>query len=422
MTAHRTRPPHPCRDTAGLIPLKEGDGWTSWELTPDQARTLADHEKLVQIRPGTATHWRLKARDRVGSVRLGSGDGTVQLVITPKVPVDRLLHLVSYAPDRVEFDPRPVAAEARPDLLPALAHAFVSAADRALHHGVLHDYRETYDTLPVVRGRIRHADQLRRRPGVPVPLEVLYDDHTPDIPENRLLLAATRRLLRVPGLDSAPRAALQRLTARLDGVRVLPAGAPAPHWILDRRNARYAHALALADLVLRGASYELGDGREREIAVDGMLVTMWRLFEAYLARAVGEALRHRVGGRPEPQDRNFFLDVEGRHVLKPDLVHYLPSPHDGVLRQAVVLDAKFKTRPQRDDLYQMTAYCVRLGLSEGHLVYASGTPGLVEVSVGEGRLRIWRHVVDLSRPWRDLAADIKSLAESVDAARTMVGR
>ncbi|MGW1882067.1 McrC family protein [Streptomyces sp. NPDC001970] len=415
MTARHTQPRH-CRDTALRIGLAEGGVWTSWDLTPAQAATLADHEGLLRMHPETTTRWRLRAKDRVGSVRLGSGDGTVQLTISPKVPVDRLLHLIAYAPDRVQFDPRPVAAEPRPDLLPALAHAFVSAADRALLHGVLHDYREAHDTLPVVRGRIRHADQLRRRPGVPVPLEVTYDDHTPDIAENRLLLAATRRLLRVPGLAPAPRSALQRLTARLDGVRLLPAGAPAPPWTPDRRNARYAHALALADLVLRGASYELGDGRE--IAVDGMLVTMWRLFEAYLARAVGEALRHRIGGRPEPQDRNFFLDTAGRHVLQPDLVHYLPTPHDGVLRQAVVLDAKFKTKPQRDDLYQMTAYCVRLGLTEGHLVYASGMPGLVEVPVAGGRLRIWRHVVDLARPWRALAADIATLAESIDAARS----
>ncbi|MGY5007978.1 hypothetical protein ACWCY6_07750 [Streptomyces sp. 900105755] len=136
---------------------------------------------------------------------------------------------------------------------------------------------------------------------------------------------------------------------------------------------------------------------------------------AYLARAVGEALRHRVGGRPEPQDRSHFLDAAGRHVLKPDLVHYLPSPHDGVQRPAVVVDAKFKTRPERDDLYRMTAYCVRLGLGEGHLVYASGSEGVVEVPVGEGRLRIFRHVVDLSRPWRELAVAVGSLAASVDA-------
>ncbi|MFJ8076184.1 McrC family protein [Streptomyces sp. NPDC096176] len=414
MTARHTQPRH-CRDGALRIGLAEGGGWTTWDLTPAQVATLADHEGLLRMHPETATRWRLRAKDQVGSVRLGSGGGTVQLTITPKVPVDRLLHLVSYAPDRARFDPRPVAADPRPDLLPALAHAFVSAADRALLHGVLHDYRETDDTLPVVRGRIRHADQLRRRPGVPVPLEVTYHDHTPDIPENRLLLAAARRLLRVPDLSPAARSALQRLVARLDGVRQLPTGAPAPDWSLNRRNARYGHALPLAELVLRSSSYEFGDGRQ--IAVDGMLVFMWQLFEAYLARAVGEALRVRIGGRPEPQDRNFHLDAKKRLVLKPDLVHYAPSPHDGVLRQAVVLDAKFKTKPARDDLYQMTAYCVRLGLTEGHLVYASGRPNVVEVPVGEGRLRIWRHTVDLARPWRELEAAIAELAEKIDTAR-----
>ncbi|MFJ5556344.1 hypothetical protein ACIQCD_02635 [Streptomyces sp. NPDC093250] len=46
------------------------------------------------------------------------------------------------------------------------------------------------------------------------------------------------------------------------------------------------------------------------------------------------------------------------------------------------------------------------------LVYASGRPGAVEVPVGEGR-----RVVDLSRPWRNLAADVEALAESVDTAR-----
>ncbi|MFF0088345.1 hypothetical protein ACFYSF_00135 [Streptomyces canus] len=91
-------------------------------------------------------------------------------------------------------------------------------------------------------------------------------------------------------------------------------------------------------------------------------------------------------------------------MLKPDLVRYLPSPHEGVQRQAVVVDAEFKTKPQRDDLYQMTAYCVRLGLGEGHLVYASGSEGVVEVPVAEGRLR---------------AAAVESFAESADRARTV---
>ncbi|MEU3145915.1 MULTISPECIES: hypothetical protein [unclassified Streptomyces] len=118
----------------------------------------------------------------------------------------------------------------------------------------------------------------------------------------------------MPGLDPVPRSALQRLTARLDGVRLLPAGAPEPRWAPDRRNARYAHALVLAELVLRGASCELGDGRE--IAVDGMLVTMWRLF-AVLSPAGG------------PMERYAHLVAQGRIKLRPvtaadrhDMPHY----------------------------------------------------------------------------------------------------
>ncbi|MBT2873816.1 hypothetical protein HET67_20440, partial [Streptomyces sp. McG7] len=96
MTARRTQPRH-CRDAALRVGLAEGAGWTVWTLTPAQVATLAEQDRLLQMHPETATRWRLKAKDRVGSVRLGAGDGTVQLTISPKVPVDRLLHLISYA-------------------------------------------------------------------------------------------------------------------------------------------------------------------------------------------------------------------------------------------------------------------------------------------------------------------------------------
>ncbi|GAA4940345.1 hypothetical protein GCM10023238_02510 [Streptomyces heliomycini] len=47
--------------------------WTGWTLTLAQVATLAEHDRLLQMHPETATRWRLKAKDRVGSVRLGAG-------------------------------------------------------------------------------------------------------------------------------------------------------------------------------------------------------------------------------------------------------------------------------------------------------------------------------------------------------------
>lgn len=128
-------------------------------------------------------------------------------------------------------------------------------------------YRDTEERLTVVRGRIRQAEQVRRRYGLPLPLEVRYDDYTVDIPENRLLLAAVLRLLRLPGVRSDVRSLLRHLLVRLDGVNRLTPGLPLPRWTRTRLNARYGNALGLAELILRGATYELDDGTA--VRVDG---------------------------------------------------------------------------------------------------------------------------------------------------------
>ncbi|MER5485474.1 restriction endonuclease [Streptomyces sp. NPDC002812] len=396
------------------VRLREAGGWSEWSLTPEQAWEL-DRSELVDVRPaGRGGVSRLRAKDRVGAVRLGRGPGRVRLSIAPKVSVDRLMYLLGYAPDRLVWENQQVDAAARPDLLPAVAHAFTRAARRALRSGVLLGYRETEDTLPVLRGRLRASAQLSRRPGLVLPLEVTYDDHTADIPENRLLVGAVRRLLRVPGVDPVRRAELQGFAAQLEGVAVPVPGAPLPVWQRSRLNLRYHPVLALAGLIMGGASYELEEGRT--VAVDGLVFRMWQVYEDFLARALGEALVRRVGGRAEPADRSHYLDAGRRHRLEPDLLHYLPGA-DGVQQVATVVDAKYKRAFHRDDLYQLLAYCVRLGLPDGHLVYASGKPSTVRVPVAGGEIQLHRHVLDLGLPYPVLESRIDELADILAGCR-----
>ena len=61
-------------------------------------------------------------------------------------------------------------------------------------------------------------DQLRRHQRITTPLEVSFDDYTPDIDENRLLVAATDRLLKLQGLGDSTRHCLHRLQRRLADV------------------------------------------------------------------------------------------------------------------------------------------------------------------------------------------------------------
>ena len=76
------------------------------------------------------------------------------------------------------------------DLLDLLALLLVDACERLVRGGLLSDYREVEDALPVLRGRLLADRQLLRRFGQIQRLECRFDERVTDIPENQLLAAA----------------------------------------------------------------------------------------------------------------------------------------------------------------------------------------------------------------------------------------
>lgn len=392
------------------VDLREGARDREVALTSAQAAMLADSEVVRLARGPRPGVWRVRDNGLIGSARFGSGSDTIEVRIAPKIDIHRLLFLVGYAPGRGDWREPEVDAAEYPDLLPAVAYAFVRAAERALRQGVLLGYRPAEEALATVRGRIRETEQFGRRYGLPLPLEVRYDDYTLDVPENRLLLAAALRLLRLPRVPAEVRQPLHRLRLRLDGVSDVPRGGPMPLWRPSRLNARYHTALGLAELVLRGGSYELADGSV--VRVDGLLLRMWRVFEIFVTLALTEALRP-YGGRCRLQDRH-HLDHGRRVRLKPDLVYYGVTSCERD-KPVSVVDVKYKiergVRGDNSDLYQILAYCTVLGLPRGHLVYAKGeTEATTHVVNGPQNVEITQHALDLSLPPALLLGQISALA------------
>ncbi|WP_162642053.1 McrC family protein [Streptosporangium sp. 'caverna'] len=392
-----------------MIELTEGALPVECELTTEQVAALVT-ARAVRVGPGPrAGLWKVRDNGYVGAAVIGG----VEVRITPKTPVDRVFFLLGYARRPRGWRQEEVNAGEHAELLPALAHAYAMAADRALRQGVLQGYLEMEEALPVIRGRIREADQLRRRYGLPLPVEVRYDDYTVDIAENRLLLAASARLLRLPGLAVQTRKTLRHVIARLAGVTALVPGRPLPAWLSSRINTRYHTALGLAELVLRGASYELDDGTA--VRVNGLLVEMWRVFEDFVTVALTEALRPH-GGRSELQDKRHHLDHGQRVLLKPDLVRYVVDA-GGKEIPAAVVDSKYKISAgpggHGADLYQMLAYCTALGLERGHLVYAKGEAEPYRHVVRGAGIEIAQHAIDLTLQPADLLGAIERLAGSI---------
>ncbi|MFE1873723.1 McrC family protein [Streptomyces sp. NPDC059496] len=376
-------------------------------MADEVGRALAAVKILDEVapdpyEPGT---WRLRAGSKVGVVALAVPDaGTVTVRITPKVPVPRLFFLLGYSTDPGGWQDGMVDLAERSDLLPALAHAVERQTDRALRQGLLQGYRTVEEASLVVRGRIREAEQIRRRFGMPLPVEVAYDEFTTDIAENQILRTAVDRLLRLPGVPRAIRTRLLHQRTRLADVTTLVRGEPVPAWRPTRLNARYHRALHLAKVVLEGASAEHLPGGLR---MDGFVFDMNRVYEDFVCAALREALRP-YGGRSVLQAKDLRMDEGDSVRLRPDFVWYSDSGAPGI-----VADAKYKARKRsgypNEDLYQMLAYCTALGLSEGHLVYAKGNSTLTSHRVRRAGTVLHQHALDLDQQPDALLAEVQEL-------------
>lgn len=352
----------------------------------------------VRKQPGSSG-WEVEAGTKVGAVSIGD----LQVVIRPKVPIARLMFLLGYARAPAFWRDSYVHLDPEKDIVEALAESFARTTTKALEQGLPHGYLSVDESLPVMRGRLRVGDQLTRRLGTGLPLEVTFDDFTADIAENRILLKAVLCLLRNYAVDGGTRRTLNRLRLQLADVTAEPRGLPLPRWTPSRLNRRLQPALHLAELILAGSSFEQRVGT---LQVHGFVVDMWKVFEDFVCVALGESVRG-VHGRPSFQHRA-HLDVDRRVRLRPDFVWLREG------RPVAVVDAKYKAEKPSGfphaDLYQLLAYCTVMQLPEGHLIYAKGSEEPTSHVVMSVQTKIVCHAIDLEATPAELLREMEQIS------------
>jgi 5-methylcytosine-specific restriction enzyme subunit McrC len=388
----------------------------------DHRASLLANTGLVEVRPDGHDRYRLLPRaGQVGAVRVG--DLQVEVRPKDKIGVAHLLFLLGYTKDP-GFDPDldRIIGTKDDELWPALGHSLARSVDRALAHGVLQGYQTLEESLRTIRGRIRFGDQISRRPGLLVPIEVTYDEFSVDTPENQILLAALTLMLCVPRLDDDARRRMLHLSARLEGVSRLSPGQLLPQWQPTRLNERYHSALHLAEIVLAHASTK---SAEHGVEVAAFVVTMWKVFEDFVTVALTEALQGRPG-YVEPQLKAWLTGGgawdEGRTgevEMAVDLAHL-----DQSRRPDVVFDAKYKFASPTGqyanaDHYQMLAYCTALGVRTAWLIYAAGAGSNVAREVKNTGIRIVEAPLDLGRSPKELLEQVDDLADRAMASRPL---
>ncbi len=380
-------------------------------LSDSQRDALLGEQKALglTIQPvmGVENTYTLTPGSTVGAVEIGD----LSVLIRPKIGIPQLLSLACYAmgvftsQEERSFDFE--EEQALPDVL---ALALAVAARRAFSRGLLHGYRTEEEALHTVRGRIRFADQIRQRFGIPLPVEVRYDEFTDDIKENRLVKAAAMRLGGMRLRSQEARKDLGRVAATLENVSLTEfSPKDVPEVRFDRLNEHYRGVVGLSRLILRHSAFESTRGAVR---ATGFLMDMNVLFQEFVTVALREALG--VSEHVFLEKNINPLDDGGKIKLRPDLTWW----HGG--KCLFVGDAKYKVadgRIHHDDLYQLLAYVTALDLPGGLLIYAQGETDTATYDVRDSDKRLEVAALDLRGSLDAVLARVDGLADRIRELR-----
>ncbi|MBE0410926.1 MAG: hypothetical protein IBX69_14495 [Anaerolineales bacterium] len=368
----------------------------------DQLNQNTGRDLVVLLRKG------IKATQFVGVMRVA--DTTLQILpkidygvnSDPDKPIDtqphrnaalsathNLLYMLSYTQHlRIHEQDIVALGKQKSDWLELLTRLLAADLHRLMQRGLVHNYIQVEDSLPVMRGRWLLEQQLIRQPHVKHRFDVRYDEFSPDILLNQVFCYVVdflqyqtrnnenRRLLMDLGEWLAPVQNPAMLTSsKLDQV------------LFTRLNDRYLPAFNLARMFIENTTMTLSAGKMLNFA---FVFDMNLLFEEFVASFLQ---RHRQSIFPHGWGNlQFRIQSKGEATYlarrSPDNASVFKLVPDVVLHNLsgvplVILDTKYKTLlPEQrklgvseGDFYQMLAYLTRMNCDHGLILYPQVSTG-----------------------------------------------
>ncbi len=350
------------------ICLSEYESISTSDLTREQAEALREgFGEYITVRPAWEPgRYELTAKQYVGIIVLEN----VRINIKPKVPVDNLFYMLTYAYDLPEFWREEAGLEASEDLFEFIVAIFVSRVGDLVRRGLYRNYITYDEEHTFLRGRLLMAEHLRRNAVQPQRFSQRIHEYTADILENQILRFTLDWLSRLNYRRFEQlRQRLRRTLSAFGEVSFIPIRPEMCDQVsYTRLNDAYRWPISLARLLLQHLSLE---GRLGEVPFAAFLFDMNKVFERFVARYLEDYF---ATHRPECQVKSqcsIKLDDERKESGIPDII----LQKNG--QRCLVLDTKYKGfngAPEEADRNQMFMYCHALGLSHGILIYPNDQP------------------------------------------------
>jgi 5-methylcytosine-specific restriction enzyme subunit McrC len=338
------------------------------------------------------------------------------------IPIQNLYYLLVYAWDTLdEAGQIDVDVAGSTDLLDLFARVLDEGVKHVLRRGLARAYVTHSAELAGIRGRLSLSESLSRLSFVQGRAHCEFDDLSPDVLHNQILLATLVRLIRHAGLDRELRASLQFTSERLGRLSSVSLNEGTFRRIQLHRNIGfYRFLLEICRLVALQILPEEAPGRYqfRDFLRDEKAMAL--LFQRFVRNFYAhEQSKYRVSsvrlnwqatvGSPESlellpvMETDVSLTRDGEHLVI-DTKYY---------REA--LRSRYgKDRLRSEHLYQLFSYLRNISMApgapgtvEGLLLYPAVESELeLEYAMHGHRVRV--ATVNLDREWREIRRQLLS--------------
>jgi 5-methylcytosine-specific restriction enzyme subunit McrC len=351
---------------------------------------------------------------------------------TAEIPIRNLWYMLLYAWNELwAKDLLRADAESAPSLDALLATVLSTLVTQRLRIGLGCNYRNDEARIRGIRGRVDFSTSLKRMAFQQGSAHCRFQSYSPNVPKNQLIRSTLYRLARIgdfgPERSGAERIRhkAHRLVRDLDMVDLVDFTPDAiRREQLLRHDADYRLMLAICFLVSQRYMPTESAGDYAAMGLDRDAMTMWRVFERFVANFYAVHLANWTVTRQASLDWNESRSSPFLPSMSVDLL--LRSKVTG---RIVMLDTKFTSKAlilgrwekltfDRSHLFQIYAYLRSQDevspehrQAQGVLLYPTVKHSLSEAIDVQGHRIRWE-TVDLSREWQAIEQRLVGLIES----------
>lgn len=337
------------------------------------------------------------------------------------IPIRNIYWMLSYAWHELRQDNyRSLSSEAFEDVRDLLAAILSRGIDQRVKQGVTRGYVVRRESLSSLRGSLDMAETARNRCSRRLLLGCEYEELGEDCPENRIIKAVMRLLIREPSVRAETKRALRVQLAFFERVSDIRPEEARRAVVRLPRSGGGRILVNLCGLILKDLLMTTEDGacRLAEFSESDMA----RLYERFILEYY---IRHHPELHPASASLRWNVDPGADTSLLPGMQTDVMLKKGG---RTLIIDAKYYARTLIENrfgrpslrsahLYQIYAYVKNAdvendGSVSGLLLYArSRADGAVEMPLVKfGGNLIGARTLDLSRPFEEIASRLEDVA------------